>query len=74
MFFFSGVFFPLSNFPEIVGRISMVIPLTPVVIISRALVSGKVDAGLLGALGIVVVLAVLFFSVALVTMRRRLTV
>jgi lipooligosaccharide transport system permease protein len=74
MFFFSGVFFPLSNFPEIVGRISMVIPLTPVVIISRALVSGKVDAGLLGALGIVVVLAILFFSVALVTMRRRLTV
>ncbi len=74
MFFFSGVFFPLSNFPEIVQRISLVIPLTPVVIISRALVSGEVNASLFGALAIIVGLAVLFFSIALVTMRRRLTV
>lgn len=74
MFFFSGVFFPLSNFPEIVQRISLVIPLTPVVIIARALVSGEVNANLFGALGIILVLSVLFFSIALVTMRRRLTV
>ncbi|MFC2034809.1 ABC transporter permease [Chloroflexota bacterium] len=74
MFFFSGVFFPLSNFPEIVQRISLVIPLTPVVIIARALVSGEVNANLFGALGIIVGLSVIFFSVALVTMRRRLIV
>lgn len=74
MFFFSGVFFPLSAFPEIVQRISMIIPLTPVVTIARALVEGEIHAGLLGALGIIIVQAAIFFSISLVMMRRRLTV
>ena len=74
MFFFSGVFFPLSNFPEIVQRISLIIPLTPVVTISRALVSGEFRLDLLLSLVIIIVLSILFFSISLVTMRRRLTV
>jgi lipooligosaccharide transport system permease protein len=74
MFFFSGVFFPLSNFPEIVQTISQVIPLTPVVQIARALVWGEFHPGLLLSLAIIIVLAVIFFSLSLFTMRRRLTV
>jgi len=74
MFFFSGVFFPLSNFPEVVQRISLFVPLTPVVTISRALVAGEIQTGLFGALVIIIGLSVFFFSIALVMMRRRLTV
>jgi len=74
MFFFSGVFFPLSSFPEIVQTISWIVPLTPVVHLTRALINGEFQLDLLWALALVIALTVLFFSVALVTMRRRLTV
>jgi len=73
MFFFSGVFFPLSSFPEIVRTLSWVAPLTPVVHLARALISGEFHPELLWALAFIIVLAALFFSISLVTMRRRLT-
>ncbi|MBL7061581.1 MAG: ABC transporter permease [Dehalococcoidia bacterium] len=72
MFFFSGVFFPLSSFPEIVQTLSWAVPLTPVVYITRAVIGGEFQPGLLGALALIVALTVLFFSMSLVTMRRRL--
>ena len=72
MFFFSGVFFPLSSFPEIVRTLSWAVPLTPVVYITRAVIGGEFQPGLLGALALIVALTVLFFSMSLVTMRRRL--
>jgi len=74
MFFFSGVFFPLTSFPEIVRTLSWVVPLTPVVHLTRALFDGEFQLNLLWALAIIIALTVLFFSVSLVTMRRRLTV
>lgn len=74
MFFFSGVFFPLSSFPQIVQTLSWIIPLTPVVHLTRALVSGELHLGLLWALGLVIVITLVFFSLSLVTMRRRLAV
>ncbi len=74
MFFFSGVFFPLSSFPEIVQTLSWVAPLTPAVHLTRALVNGEFHLNLLWALALIIVLAVLFFSISLVTMRRRLIV
>jgi lipooligosaccharide transport system permease protein len=73
MFFFSGVFFPLSSFPEIVQTLSWIAPLTPVVHLTRALINGKFHPDLLWALAIIIVLTALFFSISLVTMRRRLT-
>ena len=73
MFFFSGVFFPLSSFPELVQRLSWIAPLTPVVHLTRALINGEFRLDLLWALALIIVLAALFFSVSLVTMRRRLT-
>ena len=72
MFFFSGVFFPMSSFPEIVRTLSWAVPLTPVVYITRAVIGGEFQLGLLGALALIVALIVLFFSMSLVTMRRRL--
>ena len=74
MFFFSGLFFPLSSFPEIVQNLSWIIPLTPVVHLTRSLVSGDVHLGLLWAFGLVLLFAAGFFSLSLVTMRRRLAV
>ena len=74
MFFFSGVFFPLSSFPEIVQTLSWILPLTPVVHLTRALISGEFHLNLLLALALIIVLTALFFSISLVTMRRRITV
>lgn len=74
MFFFSGVFFPLSSFPKIVQTISWVIPLTPVVNIARALVWGEFHPELMVALVTIIVLTAVFFCISLVTMRRRITI
>ena len=72
MFFFSGVFFPLSSFPDIVRTLSWAVPLTPVVYVTRAVIGGEFQPGIIGALALIVALITLFFSMSLVTMRRRL--
>lgn len=74
MFFFGGVFFPLSSFPEIVRNLSWIAPLTPVVLLTRALVSGGVYPGLIWTVVIIALIGAVFFALSLVTMRRRLTV
>ena len=73
MFFFSGVFFPLSSFPKIVQSLSWIVPLTPVVHLTRALIRGELYPNLLWSLALIIVLTAIFFSISLVTMRRRLT-
>ena len=73
MFLLSGVFFPLSEFPEIVQKLSWIAPLTPVAHLSRGLFQGEFQLSMLLALGIIIVWTVVFFSITLVTMRRRLT-
>ncbi|MDD4985676.1 MAG: ABC transporter permease [Dehalococcoidales bacterium] len=74
VFFFSGVFFPLSSFPEIVQKLSWIAPLTPVVQLNRALISGTLTIDLLLALAYIIGLAIVFFAISLRTMRRRLIV
>lgn len=74
MFYFSGVFFPLTSFPPIVQTLSWVVPLTPVVHLTRAFFYGQFDLSLLGALAIIVGVTIVFFSISLVTMRRRLII
>ena len=74
MFFLSGVFFPLSSFPPVVQNLSWIAPLTPVVHVSRALVSGHFPPDVLPGLGLMVALTVIAFPLSLVSMRRRLTV
>lgn len=74
MFFFSGVFFPLSSFPPIVQTLSWLAPLTPVVRIIRALFNGEIEASLLWSFALIIALIVFFFAIALFSMRRRLVV
>jgi len=72
MFFFSGVFFPLDEFPEIVQNLSWIVPLTSFANLSRALVSGDLASGAWWSLGILVGLTAVFFPVSLHLMKRRL--
>jgi lipooligosaccharide transport system permease protein len=72
MFFFSGVFFPLSEMPSVVQHIAWFLPLTPLVNLDRALISGQLTPDLLGGLAYIVALTVFFFILSLITMRRRL--
>jgi len=74
MFFFSEVFFPLSDFPQVVQTLSWIAPLTPVVHITRALFNGEIQLSLLWALALIVLLTVVFFYISLAMMRRRLAV
>jgi lipooligosaccharide transport system permease protein len=74
MFFFSGVFFPLSSFPHIVQTLSWIAPLTSVVHITRALFNGEIQFGLLYPLALIIGLAAIFFFTSMITMRRRLIV
>ena len=73
MFFLAGVFFPLDSFSVLLQRLSLAAPLTPVVHICRALFRGEFQLDLLLSLAIIIGYTVVFFSLALVTMRRRLT-
>ncbi len=73
MFFFSGVFFPLSSFPQIVQKLSWIAPLTSPVLIVRSLIAGEFHLDMVWALLFILALSTLFFCIALVTMRRRLT-
>jgi lipooligosaccharide transport system permease protein len=74
MFYFSGVFFPLSSFPQIIQNLSWIVPLTPVVNITRALVSGVFQPDQLAALGLIILETAGFFWLSMYTMRRRLVV
>ena len=69
----SGVFFPLTSFPQILQNLAWVAPLTPAVYLTRALFEGKFQPNLLMALGIIIVYTAAFFAISLVMMRRRLT-
>jgi lipooligosaccharide transport system permease protein len=74
MFFFSGVFFPLSSFPDLVQKLSWVVPLTPAVHFTRALVSGHLHPSLIISLIIILAFTIPFFLGSMITMRRRLVV
>jgi lipooligosaccharide transport system permease protein len=73
MFFFSGVFFPLSSFPPIVQTLSWIAPLTPVVLLNRAAMSGNFHTDSLWALLAILLVTAFFFALSPITMRRRLT-
>lgn len=72
MFFFSGVFFPLSSLPEPVRWLAWVLPLTHGVNLVRAPLQGALTWGLLVDLAWLIVVAGGAFWLALVLMRRRL--
>ena len=72
MFFFSGIFFPLDGFPEIVQKLAWIAPLTPVADLTRAVISGQPGDGSWWGLAIIMGYTAVFFPLALRRMKRRL--
>jgi lipooligosaccharide transport system permease protein len=72
LFFLSGVFFPLATFPKVFDTVSWFTPLRPVVVIVRGVFKGEMPENLWLSLVVIVAYILVFFSITLVTMRRRL--
>lgn len=72
MFFFSGIFFPLSAFPAWVGMVAQLLPLTHAVAIARAAVGGTAGPSLAGNAAALLIPAVILFLYALRRMKVRL--
>jgi len=72
MFFFSGVFFPLDTMPAWVKTFALFLPLTHGVVIVRSILSNLYPVTLLYNLAALIIPGVIFFSIALKLMKRRL--
>ena len=73
MFLFSGTFFPLTTLPKAVQTVSYVLlPLTHVVIINRALILGHPSLALLASPAWILVVGTVAFFIAIALMKRRL--
>jgi lipooligosaccharide transport system permease protein len=72
LFLLSGIFFPLDSFPKVLQDISWFTPLRPSVEIVRGLFKGEMPLNLWLSLGSMAAYIVVFFSITLLTMRRRL--
>jgi len=72
MLFFSGVFFPLDNFPGWMKLLAEFLPLTHAVRVSRAVFTGAAAPGLGGSLALLAVAAAAAFTVSTRMMRKRL--
>jgi lipooligosaccharide transport system permease protein len=73
LFLLSGVFFPLDAFPEVLRTASWFTPLRPAVEIVRGLFKGQMPENLWLSIVVMAAYIIIFFSITLVTMRRRLT-
>jgi lipooligosaccharide transport system permease protein len=72
MLFFSGVFFPLDNFPAWMKTLSQFLPLTHAVAISRAAFSGVYSSKLILNFAVVIVLGTVAFIFGIRMMKKRL--
>jgi lipooligosaccharide transport system permease protein len=72
MLFFSGVFFPLDNFPPWMQTFSQFLPLTHGVALSRAVFSGVYPKGLALSVAVILVLTTLAFVAGVKRMKKRL--
>ena len=72
MLFFSGVFFPLDNFPAWMKTFSQFLPLTHAVEISRAVFSGVYKPNLVFNFFVVLILEVIAFVIGVKRMKKRL--
>lgn len=73
-FWFSGAFFPPDKLPDALRVVGWFIPTTHVVSLYRALVEGSPHWSHLGDLAWLLVVAAVFFALAIRSMRRRLIV
>jgi lipooligosaccharide transport system permease protein len=71
-FWLGGVFFPLDRLPEWAQTVAWFIPVTHVVKVYRGLTSGDLQWSHLGDVAWMVVVAAIFYTVAVFSMRKRL--
>ena len=74
MFWLSGGFFPINEFPEWAQNIAWFLPLIHSVELNRALLNGKLTLNMIGDFFWLAIVAIAFYAIALVLMRRRLIV
>jgi lipooligosaccharide transport system permease protein len=72
MLFFSGLFFPLDNFPSWMKILANFLPLTHAVNISRAVFSGEMSHGITLNILVLLILEIVAFIAGLKLMKRRL--
>ena len=72
MFLFGGTFFPLETLPAWAQNLSLVFPLTHLVILTRALSFGTPEPSLWLSVSYLFVFTMIFFPLSLAGMRRRL--
>ena len=72
MFLFSGTFFPVENLPGWAQILALILPLTHLVKICRALGWGMYDVSLVWNFAYFAVFCLIFFPLAIGKMRRRL--
>ena len=72
MFFFSGIFFPLDNFPTILENLAWISPLTHAAHISRGLMLGQLDWSVAVSGLVLVLYTTILLPLCIVMMRRRL--
>ena len=72
MFLFSGIFFPIAQFPEPLRWIVAALPLYHAVELLRALTTGAVGPALIGHIGYLVLAGGIAFTVAMRRLERRL--
>jgi lipooligosaccharide transport system permease protein len=72
MFWLGGVFFPIERLPGWAQDAAWFIPATHVVDVYRGLTSGNMEWSHLGDVAWMVVVAAMFYTLALFSMRRRL--
>ncbi|MBI4333573.1 MAG: ABC transporter permease [Chloroflexi bacterium] len=72
MFFFGGVFFPLTNVPPFFGVIAGFFPLTPTIHLARGVMNGQFELSFIYQAAYMLALALAFFYLALWKMKQRL--
>ncbi|MDP3955163.1 MAG: ABC transporter permease [bacterium] len=72
MYFFSGIYFPLTNFPPIVQGLSWLAPLKPVADLTRALANGQWHNELFISLTVIILITLTFFFLTIIFMKKRL--
>ncbi len=72
MFFFSGIFFPLTNFPLWVKTTSEALPLTHAVRVARSMIMGTLSSDLWVSLLWLIIPSTFFFLLSLNLIRRRM--
>jgi len=72
MFFFSGIFFPLDRFPDLLEKVTWLLPLTHAAYVSRGLTLGNLSWTMALSGLVLVAYAVVTLPIAVRLMRRRL--